>query len=119
MRANKKTLVEDLFQVTKFIKAVKSSEFVCLYAPLKLDSLTIECFIDASYGNLDDGGSQEGNLIFLCDGTGKRALTSWQSERNRRVTKSTLAAESLAFQCYVNNRSLVEATHSTQAVDDN
>ena len=55
------------------------------------------CYSDALYGNLDDGRSQGGYLIFFSDGQGNRNLVSCQTRRVKRVAKSTLAAEALAL----------------------
>ena len=141
-KANKQAVVQDILSANKVLNSVKRKKYSISYVPLQLRSLTIECFSDASYGNLDNGGSQGGYLVFLSDENGKRALISWQSKRIKRVVKSTLAAESLALleaaqasvyirhmisevlgikpviKCYVDNRSLVEAVHSTKAVED-
>ena len=135
--------VNDIVQANKVVKWLKDSDVYVMYSPLKNMAVTfIECFSDASYGNLTDGGSQGGYLIFVSDGA-TRNLVSWQSRRVRRVVKSTLAAEALALldaaqagvmfshmmsellmtprplvKCCVDNRSLVDALYSTKAVED-
>ena len=89
-----------------------------------------------------DKGSQGDYLVVLSDGTSTRSLISWQSKKIRRIVKSTIAAETLALldvaqagvyyrhillellnvapvvKCFVDNRSLVEALHSTKLVED-
>ena len=138
--------VDDLVRANKVVKLVKAIEICISYRALdNFGDAIIECYCDASYGNLDDGGSQGGYLIFLSDGQGNRNLISWQSRRVKRVVKSTLAAEALALvdaaqagvflahlvsevmyssgnlqpvKCYVDNRSLVESLYSTKSVED-
>ena len=109
-----------------------------------MEQLTVECYSDASFGNLAGGGSQGGYIIFLSDPDGSRCPLSWQSRKVRRVVKSTLAAETLALldaaeagvylanlitevmclgcpplvKCYVDNKSLVENLYSTKLVED-
>ena len=137
--------VDSIIRANKIVKMVKSEEVSLHFRPLQdVKSLKIECYSDASYANLRDGGSQGGYLIFVSDEQNNRSLVSWQSRRVRRVVKSTLAAEALALldaaqagvlmahmiseilslenspivNCYVDNRSLVESLHSTKSVDD-
>ena len=62
-----------------------------------MEQLTVECYSDASFGNLAGGGSQGGYIIFLSDPDGSRCPLSWQSRKVCRVVKSTLAAETLAL----------------------
>ena len=46
-------------------------------------------------GNLCDGGSQGGYVIFLEGQNGNCTPSMWQSKKLRRVVKSTIAAETL------------------------
>ena len=103
-------------------------------------------YTDASFGNLNDGGSQGGYVLFLKDETDKSNLIGWQSKKIRRVVKSTLASEALALSdgvdnafslaslageiifgvkkkqipihCHVDNNDLVQAIHSKKNVSD-
>ena len=54
-------------------------------------------FSDAAFGNLKNGGSQGGHLIFLVGENNKCNLLGWQSKKLKRVVRSTLAAETLAL----------------------
>ena len=137
--------IEDLMHANKVIRKVKASAVTLKFSNLQENQLSIECYSDASFGNLKDGGSQGGYVIFISDTDGNRCPVSWQSKRVRRVVKSTLAAETLAaldaaqagvyistllaevlnmtsttfpVKCYVDNRSLVESLHSTKSVED-
>lgn len=141
---NDSNTVDNMLRANKVVKIVKDGNVSITFVPLKdLNSVVVECYSDASYANLSDGGSQGGYLVFIGDGNGSRSLVSWQSRRVRRVVKSTLAAEALALldaaqagvlmahmlaevlssvrpivRCYVDNRSLVESLYSTKSVDD-
>ena len=63
---------------------------------LYLQQLKIHLFCDASFGNVKNGGSQGGHIIFITDGSHFSPL-GWSSKRLKRVVKSTLAAETLAM----------------------
>ena len=57
-------------------------------------------------GNLKDGASQSGHIIFLVVKNGNYSPISWQSKKIPHVVKSTFAAETLALQevaenCYI------------------
>ena len=52
-------------------------------------------YADASHGNLPDGGSQLGYLIFLVGENKKCSILNWQSKRIKHVSRSSLAAETL------------------------
>ena len=137
--------IEDLMHANKVVRKVKANAVMLKFQNVQKNLISIECYSDASFGNLKDGGSQGGYVIFISDTDGNRCPVAWQSKRVRRVVKSTLAAETLAaldaaqagvyigtllaemlnipvtafpVKCYVDNRSLVEALYSTKAVDD-
>ena len=138
--------VDDAINANKVVRKVKSRLISLEFHQLEdLSQLSIECYCDASFGNLSGGGSQGSYLIFITDSRGRRNILSWQSKKVRRVVKSTLAAETLALldgveasilfssiiaevlnlgenrpivKCYVDNRSLVEAVYSTKVLED-
>ena len=115
---------------------------------LLLRSCRIIGFCDASFANLPDRGSQGAFIIFLCDDNGLTCVISWQSRRVRRTVNSTLAAECLAaveaaeaciylrhilqeimgitqlsatdfpISILCDNRSLVDAVHSSTSVQN-
>lgn len=64
---------------------------------MDLESLHLKLYSDASFNNLPDGGSQGGYIIFLCDKFSKSVPLAWNSTRLKRVTRSILAAETLAL----------------------
>jgi hypothetical protein len=138
--------VEEVLRANKVLKRIKQHPVMLHFCGLEEpEQLCIECYSDASFGNLQGGGSQGGYVVFLADHRGCKCLVSWQSRKVRRVVKSTLAAETLALldaaesgifvanmlsellnigssrptvKCFVDNKSLVESLHSTKNVDD-
>ena len=135
--------MKDVIQLNKVVDKVKSKMIKVAFPCLdNIKDCHIECFSDASFGNLPDCGSQGGMVIFLTSPEGKRCPIYWQSKKIRRVVKSTLAAETLALsdcveeavhlssliselfkipkldvRCFVDNRSLVEAVNSSKPVE--
>ena len=89
--------VDDLLRANKVVKNAQSRSVAVRFPKLADKQLSIECFSDASFGNLANGGSQGGYLIFATDYEGNRCLIAWQSRCVRRVVKSTIAAETLAL----------------------
>ena len=67
------------------------------FPSLDIPSTQVVVFTDSSFNNLDDGGSQGGQIVFLKDKFDRACPISWRSTRVRRVARSTLAAESLSF----------------------
>jgi len=65
----------------------------------KLDLESVRCFFfaDSSFANNLDKSSQMGFVILLVDKYGHCCLLEWNSLKLRRITRSTLAAEVLAF----------------------
>ena len=138
--------VEEVLRANKVLKRIQQRPVMLKFCELEEpEQLNIECYSDASFGNLQGGGSQGGYIVFLADNRGCKCLVSWQSRKVRRVVKSTLAAETLALldaaesgifvasmigellnigsyrptvKCFVDNKSLVETLHSTRNVDD-
>ena len=90
--------VEDVHKVNKIIKKLKKQQVTLSFGAVRcMEQLTVECYTDASFGNLAGGGSQGRYIIFLSDLDGNRCPLSWQSQKGHRVVKSTLAAETLAL----------------------
>ena len=129
------------------IKIVRKIKNVDLALNFPADLCLLDCcivtFCDASFKNLANFGSQGGFVSFLVDRSGRYSPISWQSRKIRRVVKSTIAAESLAaldaaemtvflssvlknilqkntVDCHVvcDNRSLVDAVHSSTNLED-
>lgn len=90
--------VECLKQANRVVKKAKKEKSHIDIPDLgNLEHLKIIAYSDASFGNLTDGGSQGGYILFLVGSNDKYMPIAWQSKRIRRVVKSTLAAETLAM----------------------
>ena len=94
----KEATVKDILEANKIVRKVTSHSIKLCYQNLgPSECLKFVTFTDAAYANLIDGGSQEAYFIFLVRENGTCNLISWQSQRIKRIVKSTLAAETLAF----------------------
>ena len=77
---------------------MKQNECKLIYKKLgNNNDLRIVVYSDAAHGNLSNGGSQGGYIIFLCGHENNCVPLNWQSKRIRRVVRSSLAAETLAL----------------------
>ena len=82
--------------VNKLINKIKDNQYTLRYRPLDLP-FKIVLFTDAAFGNLSDGGSQGGDVIFLVDKHNKSNLLGWQSKHIKHILRSTLAAKTVAM----------------------
>ena len=64
---------------------------------MSLESLQLLLYSDTSFNNLPDGGSQGGYIVFLCDKLSNSIPIAWSLTRFKHVTRSTLAAKTLAL----------------------
>lgn len=141
-RLNKGT-VNDLTRAIKAVKNLKEEKAVVMMPKLhKPSNWRLVVFSDASHANLSDGANSMGaHLVFLTDGD-RSCPISWHAGKIKRVVRSTIAAETLSLleavengiyirehlmellglsiplHAYIDNKSLVEAVHSTKLVDD-
>ena len=141
----KKGTVSDLLRAVKALRRIKDFRCVVLFprlgSPLHWRMIV---FTDAAHANLCDGVSSTGAYIVFLVGPGNLACPlAWNASKIKRVVKSTIAAEALSLQtgldvavylrdiiaevtgvarltiaAYVDNRSVVEAVHSTKMVAD-
>ena len=89
--------IKDARAANKVLRRAKGMHYSIHYSDMgDPSSWKILGFSDASWGNISDGGSQGGFLVFVTGETGVANLISWQSRRLRRVARSTIAAETLA-----------------------
>ena len=91
-----KPKLSDLKRANKYLRDMKSDKVSLKFRCLDLSSIELITYADASYGNLPNGGSQGGYIIFLCDKYGRCSPISWCSRRIKRVARSTLSAETQA-----------------------
>lgn len=140
-----KGTIADLKLVNKTIKYMKTNHLVLRYNKVDLKKSAIVVFCDAAFGNMKDGSSQGGHIVFLTERNGNSCPLTWQSKKIRRVCKSTLAAESwamvealesaeliwtqlkqmeiedlvnISLTCITDCKSLYDAIHTTNTLDD-
>ena len=91
--------VEHLVKANKLLKRLQQSDSHVVVSKLQdMKTWHFVTYHDASFANLDDGGSQGAYVIFLTDETNDLVVPiAWQSKRIKRVVKSTLAAETLSL----------------------
>jgi hypothetical protein len=84
--------------LNKIVKHLKNTKDIQLCYP-KLDSETIylAVYADASLNNNNDHTSQLGYIILLTEHTSTCCILHFYSHKYRRVTRSSMAAEALAF----------------------
>ena len=139
--------IEDLTRIRKILCYLKESRAELVFPNLgDPTNWKILCFTDASLGNLNEGrDSTGGHLLLLWNQLTKNCSTiDWQSNKIKRVVRSTLSAETLSL-CdglenallirdllhsiwnkhrkvpiigIVDNLSLVESVSSTTSVSD-
>eukprot|EP00170_Pyropia_yezoensis_P001479 contig_6504_g1483 len=85
-------------ELNKAIKLAKNtSDWALIYRTLRRGSLRLKVYADASFASNDDGSSQLGYLILLCDDRGACHVLSYSSKKSRRVVRSIMAGEVYAF----------------------
>ena len=141
-----KSTFGDLVVLNKLVRTVKFGPKPCLFFPDlgAVDKWRLYSFSDASWANLEDGGTQGGHLVVIGNPEmGNRgAIVTWQSHKLKRIVKSTLAAETMACldgidsgfilkkilkeltgsqipeTALVDNKSLIESVKSTKTVQE-
>ena len=133
----------DLIRANKVLTAAKNHEYEIKFSKLDQTSLSMAVFNDASFGNLIDGGSQGGFIVFLVDMYGNSNPLIWSSKRIKRVVKSTLGAETislveaaenafllarfieeiipniqLTIRCFTDSKGLYDAVNTTNSISD-
>ena len=136
--------IQDLKRLNKIIRQTHNIDVKLKYKDVG-NEMAIYVFSDASFGNLNNGGSQGGHVICISGTKNLTNIISWKSSKLRRVVKSTLSSETLALSeavdnghltsvllgellynaekapkmiCYVDNGDLVEALKSSKQVSD-
>ena len=131
--------IERFKHVAKSIRKLKFTDSVSLkFKPLNANELSLHVYSDASFQNLPDGSSQGGFIIILTDGIVLHPI-SWSSKPIRRISRSTLEAETLSqdtidsasfisqvfsfildsgitVQCYTDSKQLYQAIMSSKPV---
>lgn len=88
---------EDLREIVKVGNRIKEKNFHVIIPYLKPGKMYLEIFADASFGNIENGRTQIGYVIWLKDCMGNKSPLVWKSRVAKRVVGSTLAAETLSI----------------------
>ena len=89
--------MNEIIDANKTIKFVLTTPTFIQIPKLDIGSLRVASYTDASFNNLTNGASQGAYMTFLYDKNGSSTPISWSSNRVKRIVRSTLAAETLAF----------------------
>ena len=89
--------VEHLIEANKTIKRIQNDKVRLKYYCLNTEKFEFLVYSDASLGNLPNGGTQGGSVIFLANENAEVLPICWTSRKIRRVVRSTLAGETLAM----------------------
>ena len=73
--------VEHLMEANKVIRRIKSEQIDLKFHNLGSGQLSLLVYTDVSLGNLPDGGTQGGYIIFLANEKGKAIPICWNSRR--------------------------------------
>ena len=89
--------VKDILTLNKVVKKVSDGDSRLCFKPmnLKTDTLKIVFYSDAGLGNLPNGNSSRGYVIFIANQNGTTNILSWSSNKIKRVVHSAFAAETL------------------------
>ena len=88
--------IEDFVRYKKIVRELKNCDSAIMFRKMDLMSIQLSVFSDASFANLEGGGSQLGYIIFITDKHGTSAPITWASKKAKRVARSTLTAETLS-----------------------
>lgn len=101
--------VRSRFLNTKIIKHLKRTPHLKLnYPNLDLSSLHIFVYSDLSFQNNRDYASQLGYIIVLADQSNRCAIIQYSSHKSKRVVRSSMAAETLAFSDAFDNAFIIK-----------
>ena len=91
-----KATMKHVNQANKIVRRCHQHKVHMLFPKFDLSKIKVRCYGDASFGKMEDGGSQGGVFVEIVS-EGQTAPVAWYSKKIRRVVKSTLAAETLAI----------------------
>ena len=88
--------VDSILKANKLLLKAKSENILLRFGlPGPIENFKIVCFNDSSLGNLKDGGSQCGFIIYLVGENNVSSPIMWKSKKLCRVVESAMAAETL------------------------
>ena len=102
--------VSDLKAVQKAVARVNNHDSLVMVPTLPKDisQWKIQLYTDASWQNLQDGGSTAGRVVFL-SGNNKSFAIFWASNRIRRVCHSSQSAEIMALNTGLGEAAYIQA----------
>ena len=91
--------VEDCLAANKVLRRIKEHPLKIRFPNLgNIDDIILDCYADASLGNLPSGQSSGGYILFLVNPSNMNCSpVIWKSNTLKRVVRSTLAAETSAM----------------------
>ena len=89
--------VQLIQQINKVIRKAKRESSQIAVPSMVDSSWELEAYSDSSFANVEGTKSQGGYIIFVSDRNGHACPIAWQSQKVKRVVKSTHAAETLAL----------------------
>ena len=87
--------VKELNRITRHLNS--TPDLTLKFPQLDQDSLRLTVYCDASFNKHSDHTSQLMYIILLSDSTDNCLILQFSSQKSRRVTRSTMAAETFAF----------------------
>jgi hypothetical protein len=87
--------VRDINNVVHHLRS--TADIRLLFPKLDAESLHLLVYTDAAFGIRDDKSSQGGYVVLLSDNSKKCCFLAYHSGKTRRVARSSMAAETLAF----------------------
>lgn len=100
---------EDNILLNKIVKKLKDTRDIKIKFPkLDLESLRLLVYSDSSFNNRKGSKSQLGFIINLADKANQCAMLHYSSKKSNRVTRSSMAAETLAFVDSFDNAVLIK-----------
>eukprot|EP00171_Calliarthron_tuberculosum_P005221 IDg5221t1 len=89
---------DDIAEINRIVHYLHKTHEICLqYPKLDLETLKMVVYADASFNNAKGNRSQLGYIVTLADKTGNCSILHYSSYKSSRVTRSSMAGETLAF----------------------
>ena len=99
-------------KVLKHLKATSSLSL--LFPKLDMRKLRLNVYYNSSFADNADFSSQLGYIVTLCDGSNRCFVLHFASKKSKWVTRSSAAAETLAFAHTFDNAYLIK--HDLQTI---
>ena len=88
-------LIKSLNSIVRHLQKTFGLTLKC--PKLDVNSLSLFVYSDSSYANNHNGTSQLGYVVFLTDDSQRCQPLAWSSHKSKRVTRSVLGSEKMAF----------------------